>query len=284
MHLRSRKVPARSGRWSRRARPVTSRRRCLVLRVPDPARRRLSAPGFRPYRVTLEGVRHLSAFLCHFLKKSYKPLCRIILRLRLAGLRSLFLGSIPKLSTPTVRRICRMKYPASAAPIAMRSFFAPTAATTCICRHHSHLGRIHPPHRWSSQKSRTRRYSSSSWSIRVWRERYRPMVHGRHGAPSEAAGECSGRLGSSAPELERSARVLIRQAAEALQELVALQEEKEEARVVNNQLPMVRTFGRIARAHAPITYGFSSCALTEGEAYLTRVDAANIIPEEAARE
>ena len=114
--MRSRKVPARSGRWSRRARPVTSRRRCLVLRVSDPARRRLSAPGFRLYRVTLEGVRHLSSFLYHSLTTSYEHLCRIVLRLRLAGLRCLFIPGILTLSTPTVPRICSIKYPALRGP------------------------------------------------------------------------------------------------------------------------------------------------------------------------
>ena len=60
----------------------------------------------------------------------------------------------------------------------------------------------------------------------------------------------SGIRAGNAALLERSARVLIRQAAEALQELVALQEEA--ARVVNNQLPMVkdlRTHRSGARAY-----------------------------------
>ena len=155
MRLRNRKVPARSGPWSRRARPVTSGRRCLVVRIPDPARRRLSAPRFRLYRVALEGVRHLSSFLCHPLTTSYKQLCRIILRLRLAGLRSLFLRSIPKLNTPTVQRICRINTqpPRPSSPCDPSS--PPSAVITCIYRHHSHLGTIHPPPRWSSQKSRT---------------------------------------------------------------------------------------------------------------------------------
>ena len=169
MRLRNRKVPARSGPWSRRARPVTSGRRCLVVRIPDPARRRLSAPGFRLYRVALEGVRHLSSFLCHPLTTSYKQLCRIILRLRLAGLRSLFLRSIPKLNTPTVQRICRINTqpPRPSSPCDPSS--PPSAVITCIYRHHSHLGTIHPPPRWSSQKSRTllKPYCSLKWPVRL---------------------------------------------------------------------------------------------------------------------
>ena len=123
MRLRNRKVPARSGPWSRRARPVTSGRRCLVVRIPDPARRRLSAPGFRLYRVALEGVRHLSSFLCHPLTTSYKQLCRIILRLR-CRVTLLVPALNPQAQHTHGPAYLSDQYAASAALIAMRSFFA----------------------------------------------------------------------------------------------------------------------------------------------------------------
>ena len=124
MRLRNRKVPARSGPWSRRARPVTSGRRCLVVRIPDPARRRLSAPGFRAVQ---SGARRCPASVIVLMSSPHNELQATLQDYSPAAISRVTL-LVPALNPQAQHThgpaYLSDQYAASAALIAMRSFFA----------------------------------------------------------------------------------------------------------------------------------------------------------------